>query len=157
MFWNVCKDLQIMFQPFFLWCFSCYFSRRQKTWCRYASWISFAGRVGSKCLFPWWESDVHLWGSRLPSKSSSSSAVSKCNLTPMMKEFNTTMSSVRASVECLFGDVINSFRFVDLRKNLKIRMNSVGKMYIVCALLRNSPTCLYVNRTSNFLRSTHLL
>ena len=74
------------------------------------------------------------------------------NLTPMMKEFNTAMSSVRVTVEWLFGDVINSFRFMDFRKNLKIGMSSVGKMYIVCALLRNALTCLYGNRTSNFFK-----
>ena len=69
------------------------------------------------------------------------------NLTPMMKEFNTTMSSVGVTMEWLFRDVIVSFRFVDFRKNLKIGMSRIGKMYIVCAL-----TCLYGNRMSNFFK-----
>ncbi|XP_046860971.1 uncharacterized protein LOC124454210 [Xenia sp. Carnegie-2017] len=56
-------------------------------------------------------------------------------ITDRMKEFNKQMSSVRVSVEWLFGDVINSFRFM-VFKNLKIGLSSVGKAYIVCALLR---------------------
>ena len=57
------------------------------------------------------------------------------------------MSSVRSS---LFGDIVNYFKFIDLKKNLKIGLSSVGKMYIVCALLRNALTCLYGNTTSEF-------
>ena len=64
-------------------------------------------------------------------------------ITERMKEFNTQMSAVRVSVEWLFGNVINTFRFMDFKKNLKIGMSSVGKAYIVCALLRNALTCLY--------------
>ena len=47
-------------------------------------------------------------------------------------------------MEWLFGGIINSFRFLDFKKNLKIGLNSVGKMYLVCALLRNFITCLYM-------------
>ena len=64
-------------------------------------------------------------------------------ITERMKEFNTQMSAVRVSVEWLFADVINTFRFMDFKK-------SVGKAYIVCALLRNALTCLYKNNTSEF-------
>lgn len=71
-------------------------------------------------------------------------------ITERMEEFNTQMSAVRVSVEWLFGDVINTFRFMDFKKNLKIGMSSVGKAYIVCALLRNALTCLYKNNTSEF-------
>lgn len=55
------------------------------------------------------------------------------HLTPLMEAFNASMSSVRISVEWLFGDVINYFKFLDFKKNLKIGMSSIGKMYIVCA------------------------
>ena len=71
-------------------------------------------------------------------------------LTPQMEAYNAAMSSVRSSVEWLFGDIINYFKFLDFKKNLKIGLSSVGKMYIVCALLRNSLTCLYGNNTSEF-------
>ena len=60
------------------------------------------------------------------------------------------MSSVRSSVEWLLGDIVNYFKFIDFKKNLKIGFSSVGKKYIVCALLRNVLTCLYGNTTSEY-------
>ena len=71
-------------------------------------------------------------------------------LTPDMQAFNTSMSQVRIAVEWLFGDIVNYFKFIDYKKNLKIGLSSVGKMYIVCAILRNALTCLYGNTTSEF-------
>ena len=56
------------------------------------------------------------------------------HLTPLMEAYNSSMSSVRVSVEWLFGDIIKYFKFVDFKKNLKIGMSSIGKMYIVCAI-----------------------
>ena len=40
------------------------------------------------------------------------------HLTPLQGQFNTAMSSVRASVEWVFGDIINNFSFLDFKKNL---------------------------------------
>ena len=71
-------------------------------------------------------------------------------LTPQMTTFNKAMSQVRVSVEWVFGDVANYFKFIDFKKNMKIGMSSVGKQYIVSALLRNALTCLYGNQTSQF-------
>ena len=71
-------------------------------------------------------------------------------LTPQMEMFNASMSSVRVSVEWLFGDILNYFKFIDVKKNLKIGLSSIGKTYVVCALLRNALTCLYGNLTSEF-------
>ena len=71
-------------------------------------------------------------------------------LTAQMQEYNARMSSVRESVEWLFGDIVNYFKFIDFKKNLKIGLSSIGKMYIVCAILRNALTCLYGNETSTF-------
>ena len=71
-------------------------------------------------------------------------------LTPMMEQYHFDMSYVRVTVEWLFGDIINDFKFLDFKKNLKIGMSSVGKMYLVCALLNNAITCLYGNKTSEF-------
>lgn len=59
-------------------------------------------------------------------------------LTPMMEEYNAKINSVRVSVEWLFGNIINDFKFLDFKKNLKIGMSSVGKMYLVCALPHNA-------------------
>ena len=72
------------------------------------------------------------------------------HLTPLMEAYNSSMSSVRVSVEWLFGDIIEYFKFVDFKKNLKIGMSSIGKMYIVCALLQNALSCLYGNNTATF-------
>ena len=37
-------------------------------------------------------------------------------LTPAMELYNIRMSKVRTSVEWIFGDVINSFKFLDYKK-----------------------------------------
>lgn len=72
------------------------------------------------------------------------------HLTPLQQQFNTSMSAVRSSVVWVFGDIINYFSFLDFKKNLKIGLSAVGKMYIVCALLTNARTCLYPTSTSTF-------
>ena len=59
-------------------------------------------------------------------------------LTQQMEDFNSSTSSVRSSVEWLFGDLINDFKYPYLKKNLKIGLSSVGKMYIVSAFLKIS-------------------
>ena len=71
-------------------------------------------------------------------------------LTPQMMDFNRSMSTVRESVEWLFNEVTNYFKFLDFKKNLKIGLSSVGKMYVASALLRNALTRLYGNQTSSF-------
>ena len=74
-------------------------------------------------------------------------------LTPPMMEFNHSMSTVRESVEWLFNDITNYFKSKSQsQKNLKIGLNSVGKMYVVAALLRNALSCLYGNQTSCFFQ-----
>ena len=67
-----------------------------------------------------------------------------------MEIFNDSMSAVRVSVEWLFADIINYFKFLDFKKDLKIGLSQVGKMYIVCALLRNTLTCLYSSSTAEY-------
>ena len=74
------------------------------------------------------------------------------NLTPEMAAFNKSMSTARVSVEWIFGDICNYFKFIDFKKNLKIGLSSVGKMYMVSALFRNALTCLQGNLTSNFFQ-----
>ena len=67
-------------------------------------------------------------------------------LTRDMEMFNESMSAVLSSVEWLFGDIENNFKFLDF----KIGLSQVGKMYIVCSILRNALTCPYSNTTANF-------
>ena len=40
-------------------------------------------------------------------------------LTPQMEAFNDSMSNVRTSVEWLFGDIVEYFKFMDFKKTLK--------------------------------------
>ena len=71
-------------------------------------------------------------------------------LTRQMEIFKEKMSAVRASVEWLFADIINYFKFLDFKKNFRIGLSQIGKMYIVCAILRNALTCLYSNTTAEY-------
>ena len=50
-------------------------------------------------------------------------------LTRQMEMFKEKMSAVRESVEWLFADIINYFKFLDFKKNLRIGFSQVGKMY----------------------------
>ena len=60
------------------------------------------------------------------------------------------MSEVRVSVEWIFGDIINYFKFLDFKKNLKISLSAVGKMYVTCVLLHNARVCCYRSTTSEY-------
>ena len=48
------------------------------------------------------------------------------------------MSKVRVSLEWLFGDVENQFRFTDFKKNMKIGVSSTLKFNEISALLINA-------------------
>jgi hypothetical protein len=72
------------------------------------------------------------------------------NLTEEMKAYNKAMSSVRVSVEWLFGEIVKYFKFVDFKRALSIRLSPIGKIYIVCALLQNAHACLYGNIVSDY-------
>ena len=52
-------------------------------------------------------------------------------------DVNRCIRQVRVSVGWVFGDIVNYFKFTGFRKNLKIGLSSVGKIYSLCALLRN--------------------
>jgi len=51
-------------------------------------------------------------------------------------------------VELLFGNICNYFKFIDFKRQRKVHLNAVRKMYFVCALLENAHTCLYGNQVS---------
>ena len=73
-------------------------------------------------------------------------------LTHQMEQYNAAMSAVRSSVEWLFGDVVTSFKFMDFKRNLKLMLSSVGKMYVVSVLLRNALTSAHQALKSTFLK-----
>ena len=66
--------------------------------------------------------------------------------------FNQRMSSVRVSVEWIFGDVIERFKFTDYSKLQKIGLSAVSKQYVISAFLSNVRTCLYGSTTSSFFK-----
>ena len=70
-------------------------------------------------------------------------------LTPAQQDFNISMSTVRSSVEWIFGD-INYFKFLDFKKKLKIGLNAVGKMFVTCVLMQNARSILYGSATSEY-------
>ena len=72
-------------------------------------------------------------------------------LTPTMEQYNLDMSSIRVTVEWLFGDIINDFKFLDFKKNLKIGMGCVGKMYLVCTLLNKAVKAYMETKPQSFL------
>ena len=72
------------------------------------------------------------------------------DLTEEMKAYNKAMSSVRVSVEWLFGEIVKYFKFVDFKTAMSIRLSPIGKIYIVCALLQNAYACLYGNIVSDY-------
>lgn len=53
------------------------------------------------------------------------------------------MSKVRIVVEWVFGDILEYFLFLDFKRNFKVGFSVVGKMYIICVLLRNVYLCIY--------------
>ena len=69
-------------------------------------------------------------------------------LTPEMQAFNKAMSSVRVSVEWMFENITKYFSFIDFKRQMKLNLSAIGKMYIVSALLENARTCLYGNIVS---------
>ena len=60
------------------------------------------------------------------------------------------MSQVRVSVELVFKEIVTYFKFIDVKKELKIGLSPVGKTYAVCALLQNALTCLYGSNTAKY-------
>ena len=70
--------------------------------------------------------------------------------TVVQTAYNRAMSKVRIGVEWVFGGIVNFFKFLDFKKNLKLGLQPIGKMYIVCTFLMNLRTCMYGSMTSNY-------
>ena len=60
------------------------------------------------------------------------------HLTADQKAWNKSTNSVLVSVEWIFGDFKNYFKFLDFKKNLKMQLSAVGKSFIVCTILQNA-------------------
>ena len=60
------------------------------------------------------------------------------DLTADEQAFNQSMSKVRICVEWVSGDIVHYFKCTNYKKDLKVGLSAVGKIYVVCALLRNA-------------------
>ena len=56
------------------------------------------------------------------------------------------MSQLMVSVEWIFWDILDYFKFLDFKKEL----SAVGKMCIVCTLMQNARTYMYGNETASY-------
>ena len=72
------------------------------------------------------------------------------NVTDEQHNFNKVMSSHRICVEWGFADIIKTFAFLDFKKNLKLHLQPLGKLYKVAVVLMNYRCCLHGNQTSQF-------
>ena len=54
-------------------------------------------------------------------------------LTSKIKGYNAEMRSVRVTVEWLFGNIINDFKFLDFKKNLKIAWTVLENVSSLCS------------------------
>ena len=66
------------------------------------------------------------------------------------EDWNKAMSEVRVSVEWVFGEVVNYFKFIDFKKDLKIGLSSIGNIYTVCAILHNARTIFYSSISESY-------
>ena len=71
--------------------------------------------------------------------------------------FNVSMSKVRVSVDWVFGDILEYFFFLDFKKDLKVGLSAIGKMYVVCALLRNAVFMVQLLQLFLVLSHLHLI
>lgn len=61
------------------------------------------------------------------------------------------MSSVRQAVEWGFGKIVGLFAFVDFKKkNQKLYLQNLPRIYKASALLANCHTCLYGAQVSQY-------
>ena len=112
----------------------CFYPRRKTVWCRNAAHVRPAGRAEPSCVFTNRTTIAHLWWSCISHKNSSSGTIRNAQLTAEQQSFNFSMSTVRAAVEWVLGDISTYFALLDLKKNLKIGLSPVGKLYCISAL-----------------------
>ena len=70
----------------------------------------------------------------------------------MQQLYNKRMSAVRECVEWGFGNIVGLWKFIDFKKNMKVLLQPVGKLYMVGGLLTNIHTCYNGNQTSMYFR-----
>ena len=69
--------------------------------------------------------------------------------TLLQNPWNKAMNRLRVSVEWIFEETLDYLKFLDFKEALKLQLSTIGKMYIVCALMQNARTCMYGNETTS--------
>ena len=111
----------------------------------YLGCIRAAAPAWTNCFLSRWNTFMFIRWSSIPNKTTHSISFLKC---PSYWRNET----VHVSVEWLFGE-INYFKSIDFKRQLSIQLSPVAKIYIVCALLQNSSTCLYGNKVSGYFEA----
>ena len=93
---------------------------------------------------------MHIWGPSIPCYTPCPRRFKGAHLNNAQKDFNASMSTVRVAVEWPFGGITEYFAFVDFKKNMKLYLQAVGKLYLVSTILYNARVCLYGSTTSKF-------
>lgn len=69
-------------------------------------------------------------------------------LTAAQRHENRNLAGARICAEWAYGEVVKYWAFVDFKKNLKLFVQPVAKVYLVAVFLTNCHTCLYGSETS---------
>ncbi|KAJ0404081.1 hypothetical protein P43SY_000865 [Pythium insidiosum] len=64
------------------------------------------------------------------------------SLTRRQERFNSSMSSMRVSVEWMFGAIVSLWKFLDFSSNQKVLLSPVGKLFILGGFLTNCVFCI---------------
>jgi hypothetical protein len=76
------------------------------------------------------------------------------NVTRVQQRINGVFSKLRVCVEWGFAANANLFSFADFPRQMRMFVSPIGRIYVVCVLLRNAYACLYGNETSTFFKIT---
>jgi DDE superfamily endonuclease len=76
-----------------------------------------------------------------------------CPRPGLEQKFNTTMISIRESVEWDFEELSCYFKYSELKILQEIYKSSIGKNYVVCFFFQNLRTTLYGNKCRIILAS----
>ena len=72
------------------------------------------------------------------------------NLNPLQIQYNTAMNACRESIEHTFAKPIQLFSFLDFKKNLKLFLSPIAKLYSVGVILTNCHTCFNGSQVSQY-------
>ena len=84
-----------------------FFFQRAKGMIRYAGRIWSLAWLGTPCIFDWGSASMNIWGSCISPQGSPARTIPRCCSHTSDGDVHGSMSSVRVSVEWLFGYILN--------------------------------------------------